>query len=57
MWNMRLKTRKLVGSAGVIEFSAHGASIWTVAGRKDVRVPEEHSGQWKRFSGRKIMFN
>ena len=57
MWNMRLKTRKLVGTAGVIEFSAHGASIWTVAGRKDVRVPEEHSGQWKRFSGRKIMFN
>ena len=36
-------------SVGVIQFSVVGSSVWMVTGRKDVRVPEEHSGQWKRF--------
>ena len=32
-------------SVGVIQFSVVGSSVWMVTGRKDVRVPEEHSGQ------------
>ena len=43
-------------SVGVIQFSVDGLSVWMVTGRKDVRVPEEYSGQRKRFLGRKMMF-